>query len=141
MTISKISKSLAAIALAVAVAGTGLGVNQAVAAGKYTWVYAAKGSAVANSTSALSIGHMPRAIKLATEALPDATGADRVIALQNLCIAHLEQGNRAAAEPNCAAATNEAPSVFSGKNERMIVSNIAKARALNTHERAIATGE
>ena len=141
MTISKISKALGAAALAVVLTGTGLGLNQAVAAGKYTWIWASKGTSVASSTAAMAIGHMPRAIRLATEALDGATGPDRVIALHNLCLARLEQGHPAKAEPSCAAALKEAPAAFAPKTERLIVANIARARSLNAHERAVAENE
>lgn len=134
MAKSHISNALAAITLSFMSLTAAASLNQAVAAGKYTWVWSSKGSAVANSTAAMSIGHMPRAIRQATEALESAQGPDRVVALHNLCIAHLERGNATAAEPSCTSALNEAPAVFAAKTERIINANIARARSLHARE-------
>jgi len=134
MAKSHVSNALGAIALSFLTLTAAGALNQAAAAGKYTWVWSSRGSAVANSTSAMSIGHMPRAIRQATEALESAQGPDRVVALHNLCIAHLERGNATAAEPSCTAALNEAPAVFAPKTERIITTNIARARSINARE-------
>lgn len=91
-------------------------------------IWSTKASAVSNSTAALSTGHTQRAIKLATEALDKVKGADRVIALHNLCLAHLDRQDAAAANPFCAAALSEAPEALGPRTETLVVGNIERAR-------------
>lgn len=91
-------------------------------------IWSSKSSAISNSTAALSTGHTQRAIKLATGALESAKGADRVIAIHNLCLAHLDRNDVAAASPHCAAAVTEAPEVLGSKTQGIVTANIERAR-------------
>ncbi|MBL8643188.1 MAG: hypothetical protein JNK21_04580 [Rhodospirillaceae bacterium] len=57
--------------------------------------------AASQSTKALVIGHTGRAVKFAERALENAKGYDRVVALHNLCLGLLRQGEGARATPVC----------------------------------------
>ena len=93
-----------------------------------SYVWSARSSAVSNSTAALAQGHEQRAIRLAADSLANAKGADRVIALHNLCLAHLKQQEPSAAAPHCAAALTEAQAAFGDKTKRIVVNNIEQAQ-------------
>ncbi len=58
--------------------------------------------AASQSTKALVIGHTGRAVKYAERALENAKGYDRVVALHNLCLGLIRQGDATRAKATCA---------------------------------------
>jgi hypothetical protein len=68
-----------------------------------TWVWSSTSADVNSSTSALASGHHARALRFAA-AVTTENPADRALAAQNLCLAHLAQHNITAAETHCRAA-------------------------------------
>ena len=111
-----------------------LGAAQAKPPSRGILVWSTKSSGVSDSTVALSNGNYPRAIKLATGALENAAGVDRVVALHNLCLSHLHQGDTEAAAPHCNAALAEAPVSLNAKTMRRVLGNIEQTRATQTAE-------
>lgn len=57
--------------------------------------------AVSQSTRYLVTGHPAKAIQAAERALTEANSYDRAVALQNICLGHLNLGDAANAEPAC----------------------------------------
>jgi hypothetical protein len=69
------------------------------------WVWSATSPATNKATSALAAGHVARGLRLSRAAITAAsTAADRLIAVHNLCLAHLAQGDLAGADAHCRAA-------------------------------------
>jgi hypothetical protein len=62
---------------------------------------------VGNSTSALVTGHTRRAIRLASTAVDRVAGHDRIVALHNLCLAWLKEGDTTTARGYCDAALRD----------------------------------
>lgn len=112
----------------------GLGEAHAKEPSRGILVWSTKSSGVSDSTVALSNGNYPRAIKLASGALENAAGVDRVVALHNLCLAHLHQGDAEAAAPHCNAALAEAPVSLNTKTMRRVLGNIEQSRETQTAE-------
>lgn len=65
------------------------------------WLWPHNSIAVSQSTRALLAGHEVRAIDRATHALEKVQGYDRVVALHNVCMGYLRQGDAANANPAC----------------------------------------
>ena len=95
-----------------------------------TWVWSVSSAPVSNSTAALATGHTKRAIRLATRALGAVSGPDRVIALHNLCLAWLADGEPAKADPHCTEAIVAIAGEpgLSPKDQAAILANIELAR-------------
>jgi hypothetical protein len=88
--------------------------------------------AASQSTKALLIGHTGRAVKFAERALERAEGYDRVVALHNLCLGLIRQGDATRAQQICLdAETTAANHGF----EKIVAANIditRKAHPLGT---------
>lgn len=66
------------------------------------WIWSATSPAANNATSALAAGRTTRAIRLASAVVESAPHAsDRLIALHNLCLARLTQGDITRADIHC----------------------------------------
>ena len=69
------------------------------------WVWSVTSLEVNSATSALASGHLTRAARIAGNAAATVSSpADRLIAVHNLCLARLAQGDIVAAEAHCRAA-------------------------------------
>src|SRR5262249_52515820 len=66
------------------------------------WIWSPTSADVNKATSALATGPPPPAVRPAGTAIPpSATSSDRLIAVHNLCLAHLSRGDIARAETHC----------------------------------------
>ncbi|MBY0509563.1 MAG: hypothetical protein K2P94_05365 [Rhodospirillaceae bacterium] len=68
-----------------------------------TWVWSSTSAEVNNATSALASGHPARAVRFAS-AVTAENPTDRLLASQNLCLAHLARRDVTTAETHCRAA-------------------------------------
>jgi len=90
------------IAAAVALQATAAEIRPAQTPHSVQWIWSATSLAANNATAALAAGRTARAIRLAnTVAETAALPSDRLIALHNLCLARLAQGDIARADTHC----------------------------------------
>jgi hypothetical protein len=68
-----------------------------------TWIWSSTSAEINNATSALASGHAARAVRFAAAVTPK-NPTDRLLASQNLCLAHLAQRDVPTAEAHCRAA-------------------------------------
>ncbi len=129
---SRVDNSLNIITLALVLAISVFAVSVASAttvmaadAGFPTLLWPKESIAAGQSTKALVIGHTGRAVKFAERALDTAKGYDRVVALHNLCLGLLRQGDTARANDICQEAQTGAAAYA---NEKVVQANIDMTR-------------
>jgi hypothetical protein len=98
------SLNIITLALVLAISVGSAGTAMAADARTPTLLWPKESIAASQSTKALVIGHTGRAVKYAERALDNAKGYDRVVALHNLCLGLIRQGDAARAKSTCAEA-------------------------------------